>query len=82
MKTNSSVSTIWLPTPAIALLTRSLRADLGVMVSASHNGFEDNGIKLFGPDGLKLSDAQEEAIEALMGGQLEVRPLQSYFNAA
>jgi len=59
-----------LPTPAIALLTRSLRADLGVMVSASHNPFEDNGIKLFGPDGLKLSDAQEEAIEALMGGDL------------
>ena len=59
-----------LPTPAIALLTRSLRADLGVMISASHNAFEDNGIKLFGPDGLKLSDAQEEAIEALMGGDL------------
>src|ERR671938_298099 len=48
-----------LPTPAIALLTRSLRADLGVMISASHNPYEDNGIKLFGPDGLKLSDAQE-----------------------
>ena len=59
-----------LPTPAIALLTRSLRADLGVMVSASHNPFEDNGIKLFGPDGLKLSDAQEEEIEAMMGGDL------------
>ncbi|MBW8271227.1 phosphoglucosamine mutase [Caldovatus aquaticus] len=55
-----------LPTPAIAMLTRSLRADLGVMVSASHNPFEDNGIKLFGPDGLKLSDAQEAEIEALM----------------
>jgi phosphoglucosamine mutase len=55
-----------LPTPAIAMLTRSLRADLGVMISASHNPFEDNGIKLFGPDGLKLSDAQEVAIEALM----------------
>ncbi len=55
-----------IPTPAIALLTRSLRADLGVMISASHNLFEDNGIKLFGPDGLKLSDAQEIAIEALM----------------
>src|SRR5947199_5381301 len=53
-----------LPTPAIAMLTRSLRADLGVMVSASHNGFEDNGIKLFGPDGYKLSDAVEAAIEA------------------
>ncbi|WP_426958253.1 phosphoglucosamine mutase [Muricoccus radiodurans] len=59
-----------LPTPAIALLTRSLRADLGVMISASHNGFEDNGIKLFGPDGLKLSDAQENAIEALMAADL------------
>ncbi len=57
-----------LPTPAIALLTRSLRADLGVMVSASHNPFEDNGIKLFGPDGLKLSDQQEAEIEALMEG--------------
>jgi phosphoglucosamine mutase len=54
------------PTPAIALLTRSLRADLGVMISASHNHFQDNGIKLFGPDGFKLSDAEEAAIEALM----------------
>jgi phosphoglucosamine mutase len=59
-----------LPTPAIALLTRSLRADLGVMISASHNPHEDNGIKLFGPDGLKLSDEQESAIEALMEGDL------------
>jgi phosphoglucosamine mutase len=57
-----------LPTPAIALLTRSLRADLGVMLSASHNPYEDNGIKLFGPDGLKLSDLQEAEIEALMDG--------------
>ncbi len=56
-----------LPTPAIAMLTRSLRADLGVMISASHNPFEDNGIKLFGPDGFKLSDATEDEIEALMG---------------
>ncbi|RYY15780.1 MAG: phosphoglucosamine mutase, partial [Alphaproteobacteria bacterium] len=56
-----------LPTPAIAMLTRSLRADLGVMVSASHNAFEDNGIKLFGPDGFKLSDETEMAIEELMG---------------
>jgi phosphoglucosamine mutase len=55
-----------LPTPAIAMLTRELRADLGVMISASHNPFEDNGIKLFGPDGFKLSDADEVAIEALM----------------
>jgi len=55
-----------LPTPAIALLARELRADLGVMISASHNPFEDNGIKLFGPDGFKLSDADELAIEALL----------------
>ena len=53
-----------MPTPAIAMLTRSLRADLGVMISASHNPFEDNGIKLFGPDGYKLSDAVEVKIEA------------------
>ncbi|MBR0681401.1 phosphoglucosamine mutase [Roseomonas eburnea] len=59
-----------LPTPAIALLTRSLRADLGVMISASHNPYEDNGIKLFGPDGLKLTDEQECEIEALMAGDL------------
>lgn len=55
-----------MPTPAVAFLTRSLRADLGVMVSASHNPFHDNGIKLFGPDGYKLSDALEAEIEALM----------------
>jgi phosphoglucosamine mutase len=54
------------PTPAVGMLTRSLRADVGVMVSASHNGFEDNGIKFFGPDGFKLSDAAESEIEALM----------------
>src|ERR1700689_5457551 len=53
-----------MPTPAIAMLTRSLRADLGVMISASHNPFEDNGIKLFGPDGYKLSDEIEQQIEA------------------
>ncbi len=52
-----------LPTPAVAMLTRSMRCDLGVMLSASHNPFEDNGIKLFGPDGYKLSDEVEEAIE-------------------
>lgn len=52
-----------IPTPAVAFLTRSLRADLGVMLTASHNQFEDNGIKLFGPDGYKLSDAQEQEIE-------------------
>jgi phosphoglucosamine mutase len=55
-----------LPTPAVALLTREMRADLGVMISASHNPYADNGIKLFGPDGFKLSDADEEAIEAAM----------------
>ena len=53
-----------LPTPGVAMLTRSLRADLGVMISASHNPYEDNGIKLFGPDGYKLSDEVEAAIEA------------------
>jgi len=53
-----------LPTPGVAMLTRRLRADLGVMISASHNPFEDNGIKLFGPDGYKLSDEVEYAIEA------------------
>ena len=53
-----------MPTPAVAFLTRSLRADLGVMVSASHNPYHDNGIKLFGPDGYKLSDAIEDEIEA------------------
>src|SRR6185312_6983409 len=62
-----------LPTPAIAMLTRSLRADLGVMISASHNPFEDNGIKLFGPDGFKLSDETESEIEALMEGKLSER---------
>ena len=52
-----------LPTPAVAMLTRSLRADMGVMISASHNPYQDNGIKLFGPDGFKLSDEVEQAIE-------------------
>ncbi len=55
-----------MPTPAVAMLTRSLRADLGVMISASHNPFQDNGIKLFGPNGYKLSDEGEESIEAAM----------------
>ncbi len=55
-----------MPTPAVAMLTRSLRADLGVVISASHNPYQDNGIKLFGPDGYKLSDDEEMAIEALM----------------
>src|SRR5947207_11279127 len=53
-----------LPTPAIAMLTRSLRADIGVVISASHNPYDDNGIKLFGPDGYKLSDALERKVEA------------------
>ncbi|WOF74939.1 phosphoglucosamine mutase [Parvibaculaceae bacterium PLY_AMNH_Bact1] len=55
-----------LPTPAVAMLTRSMRADLGVMISASHNSYEDNGIKLFGPDGYKLSDIVEHEIERRM----------------
>src|SRR6266496_6224658 len=53
-----------MPTPAVAMLTRSMRADIGVMISASHNPFADNGIKLFGPDGYKLSDELELKIEA------------------
>jgi phosphoglucosamine mutase len=57
-----------MPTPAVAMLTRSLRADLGVMISASHNPYQDNGIKLFGPDGYKLSDEAEARIEELMEG--------------
>ena len=56
-----------MPTPGVALLTRELRADVGVMISASHNPYMDNGIKLFGPDGFKLSDADELAIEAKLG---------------
>ncbi|MCP8940176.1 phosphoglucosamine mutase [Alsobacter sp. SYSU M60028] len=62
-----------MPTPAVAMLTRSLRADLGVMISASHNLFEDNGIKLFGPDGFKLSDDMEREIEALIDTDLGAR---------
>jgi phosphoglucosamine mutase len=62
-----------LPTPAIAMLTRSLRADLGVMISASHNPYEDNGIKLFGPDGVKLSDETELEIERLMASPISDR---------
>lgn len=60
-----------LPTPAVAMLTRSLRADLGVMISASHNAYQDNGIKLFGPDGFKLSDEDEIEIEHKMFNGLE-----------
>ncbi len=59
-----------MPTPAVAMLTQSMRADLGVMISASHNPFADNGIKLFGPDGYKLSDEAELAIEALIDGEV------------
>ncbi len=59
-----------LPTPAVAMLTRSLRADLGVMISASHNPYEDNGIKLFGPDGYKLSDEIEAEIETRMAADM------------
>jgi len=59
-----------LPTPGVALMTRSMRADLGVMISASHNAFADNGIKLFGPDGYKLSDEVELDIEARMDGNI------------
>jgi phosphoglucosamine mutase len=60
-----------LPTPAVAMMTRSMRADLGVMISASHNSYVDNGIKLFGPDGYKLSDEMELRIEALMDQGLQ-----------
>ena len=59
-----------LPTPAVAMLTRSLRADLGVMISASHNPYEDNGLKLFGPDAYKLSDEVEAEIERRMDGDM------------
>ncbi|WP_046862711.1 phosphoglucosamine mutase [Microvirga massiliensis] len=62
-----------MPTPAVAMLTRSMRADLGVMISASHNSYEDNGIKLFGPDGFKLSDSVEHAIEALIDADMSKR---------
>ena len=59
-----------MPTPAVAMLTRSMRADLGVMISASHNPYQDNGIKLFGPDGFKLSDADEAEIEAMIEAEV------------
>ena len=59
------------PTPAVGLLTHSMRADLGIMISASHNPHQDNGIKLFGPDGFKLSDEKETAIERLLDGPVE-----------
>jgi phosphoglucosamine mutase len=60
------------PTPAVAMLARSLRADIGVMISASHNSYYDNGIKLFGPDGYKLSDEIEDRIEQLVSGEGEI----------
>ena len=65
-----------MPTPAVAMLTRSLRADLGVVISASHNPYQDNGIKLFGPDGYKLSDEVEAQIEARLdaGGEGGMAP--------
>jgi phosphoglucosamine mutase len=66
-----------IPTPAVALLTRSLRADLGVMISASHNPYQDNGIKLFGPDGYKLSDADEAEIEAMIDADVALAEPQS-----
>src|SRR5207244_12184784 len=59
-----------IPTPAVGMLTRSMRADLGVMISASHNPYDDNGIKLFGPDGYKLSDETEARIEELLDSDL------------
>ena len=62
------------PTPAVGLLTRSMRADLGIMISASHNPHEDNGIKFFGPDGFKLSDEAEDAIEALLDAPIPPVP--------
>ncbi len=66
-----------IPTPAVAMLTRSMRADLGVMISASHNPYDDNGIKLFGPDGYKLSDEIEREIEGLVEADLRKRVAKS-----
>jgi phosphoglucosamine mutase len=62
-----------MPTPAVAMLTRAMRADLGVMISASHNPYDDNGIKLFGPDGYKLTDELEHEIEKLIDGNVSKR---------
>src|SRR3984893_2995923 len=62
-----------MPTPAVAMLVRSMRADLGVMISASHNPYDDNGIKLFGPDGYKLSDDREHSIGQLVGAHVTKR---------
>ncbi|HEY5713039.1 MAG TPA: phosphoglucosamine mutase [Allosphingosinicella sp.] len=66
-----------MPTPAVAMLTQSMRADMGVMISASHNKFADNGIKLFGPDGYKLSDRDELAIEALLEKEPKLVPAEN-----
>src|SRR3954469_18858109 len=63
-----------MPTPAVAMLAQSMRADLGVMISASHNPYVDNGIKLFGPDGYKLSDKAEATIERLMEAEPKLAP--------
>src|SRR3546814_791758 len=71
-----------MPTPAVAMLTKSMRADLGVMISASHNPFADNGIKLFGPDGFKLSDEDEAVIEALIDGGADLAEAESIGRAA
>ncbi|HGG63780.1 MAG TPA: phosphoglucosamine mutase, partial [Rhodobacteraceae bacterium] len=59
------------PTPAVGFLTRSMRADLGIMISASHNPHQDNGIKFFGPDGFKLSDEAQDEIERILAGEIE-----------
>jgi phosphoglucosamine mutase len=65
------------PTPAVGFLTRSMRADLGVMISASHNPHQDNGIKFFGPDGFKLSDEAEAEIEAIVAGEIQLAQAQN-----
>lgn len=69
------------PTPAVGFLTRSMRADVGIMISASHNPAEDNGIKFFGPDGFKLSDEAEAEIEAIVAGDIEPAPPQNIGHA-
>jgi len=66
-----------LPTPAVAMLAKAMRADIGVMISASHNPYQDNGIKLFGPDGFKLSDSDETAIEAMLDKPPRLAPAES-----
>ena len=68
-----------MPTPAISMLTKSMRCDVGVMISASHNSYEDNGIKLFGPDGNKLSDKNEMEIESIMDKINELQLVESKF---